>query len=132
MSMPPRPATSLPGTRRRGTAGSTSMTDRRVAAPAARPICGSGMSSERPTHRDYTDRRLPTCRPRGCNGRHVLAAVAGPEGVDRVSDPDIGSPGPQMPGDLQQAADVAREDGVRAGRQDALGLARAELLGHVG
>ena len=71
-------------------------------------------------------RRSSTVQRRRNDGRH-FTAVAGPEGVDRVRDPDVRGHFLQMTSDLHQAADIAHEDGLRSGLLNVRGFAIAEL-----
>src|SRR5437867_2726661 len=60
-----------------------------------------------------------------------LAAVASPQGVNRVSYPKISLPAAQMLADLQEAANVAAKDCLDSCVENVVGLPRSEALGHI-
>ena len=60
-----------------------------------------------------------------------VAAVACPKGVNGVRNPDIGAVRPQMPSDLQQAADVSGEYRMCIRVEDVSGLALADVSCHI-
>src|SRR5437588_11872810 len=73
---------------------------------------------------------MKTSTDAACGLALPSATVAGPEGVDRVGDPDVRLLPAQVTADLEQATDVAREHRLRARRQDVPRLARAEVVRH--
>src|SRR5436305_11222683 len=68
--------------------------------------------------------------PRSADQR-PLPAVTGPQGVDGVGDDEVGPLLAQVLADLQEAADVAREDRLRPRLQDVLRLAPSQRLRHL-
>lgn len=60
----------------------------------------------------------------------MTAVVARPQRIDRMRHPHIGLLFAEIAGDLQQAADVAGEDGLCSRVENVLSFAAAELFGH--